>query len=128
MANPHYTPKFEGKITTRMRPYLSISHKSALKLVYLDDIYYIKAFEKALVIRTRENRYPRRGTLNALEAVLPDYFLRVHRNALISPLYMDSLEGTGVERRICFKDIEDTIRVSRRNIPLIRRRIRNGAI
>ena len=111
--NKNRQPKFSS---TDSRSHLAVNMKGKVKLVPLQDIYYLKAEEKFVVVRTKsDERYYMNETLNNLEKDLGSHFMRIHRNALISVTQIDGMEKTEDERwLVVFKDIDDKLLVSRR--------------
>ncbi len=47
-------------------------------------IYYFEARDKKLFVRTRDGEYPFYGTIEALEASLPENFARCHRSYVVN--------------------------------------------
>ena len=128
MAAEYYTQKLE--VTTPANPRRSIIVDNAegnLKIIPLSSVYYFKSKDKSVLVKTQEGEFLINKTLNAIENVVGNDFIRVHRNALISMDHLDGLDKNA-EGRWCvrFKGIEENMEVSRRNTPIVLRWLREG--
>ena len=63
--------------------------------------------------------------LKSLEAEFGDRFHRIHRNALVSLSKLAGMQSENDGHQVTFKDIDDTLEVSRRHLPGVRKIIRN---
>lgn len=98
-----------------------------LQLVAVEDVIYFQAEHKYVTVRHRGGELLIEESLKALESEFGERFLRIHRNALVAPARVAGLrrESDG-GHRIRFHDIEDTLEVSRRHLPGVRRRLRDA--
>ncbi len=97
-----------------------------LELVAVEDVIYFQAEHKYVTVRHPGGELLIEESLKALENEFGDRFLRIHRNALIAPARVGGLRReSGGRHRIWFPDIEDTLEVSRRHLPAVRRRLRD---
>ena len=65
-------------------------------------------------------------TLKELEQEFDDRLFRVHRNAIINLNFLDYLETLDAgQYQIRFKDIDETLAVSRRHLPALRDKIQS---
>jgi len=101
--------------------HLSISQKGKIKLVPIQNICYLKAENKYVMVKTTHEEYLMNDTLNNLEKELGEDFIRVHRNALISTRHLEGLEkNDDGQWCVFFRGIPDQIEISRRQTPVIR--------
>ena len=77
------------------RRFLSVTERSRVVLVPLDDIVYLKAELKYITIRTAQREYLLEESLTKLEGEFGSRFVRVHRNCLVA---RDHIRG--FERRV----------------------------
>ena len=63
--------------------------------------------------------------LKGLETEFGDRFHRIHRNALVSLSRLAGMQSEDDGQCVTFRDIDDTLEVSRRHLPGVRKIIRN---
>ena len=107
------------------RRYLSVTERSRVVLVPLDEIIYLKAELKYITIRTASREYLLEESLTKLEGEFGARFVRVHRNCLVS---RDHIRG--FERRanddgdshweVLLSGVVETLPVSRRQQFIVR--------
>ena len=102
--------------------WIKAQHKDGVRLIAVGDVYFFRATDKYTTVRTREGEFLIRKTLKELESELdPAQFWRVHRAAIVNARLVRkvdrSLAGT---RTIRFKDLPDTLAVSRAYTHLFR--------
>lgn len=109
---------------------LVITDRGRTERVRLADVVYFKSELKYVTVRTSQHEYLWSGSLNELEDRYADRYLRVHRNALVVPSAIRSLEkahdaddADGWQLRLF--GLEDTLRVSRRQLPQVRALLAN---
>jgi two-component system, LytTR family, response regulator AlgR len=113
--------------------HLSIHERGKVLLVPVDEVLYFRAELKYVTVRTREKSYLLETSLNQLEHVYVDQFVRVHRNALVARNAIAGYEkqrvhhdeeaseaAEGLAWVVLIKDIPDTVVVSRRHQHVIR--------
>jgi two-component system, LytTR family, response regulator AlgR len=111
--------------TDKTRRKICVKSRGALELIPLEEIIYFKADQKYVTLRTAEQEYLIEEPLKSLETEFENYFIRIHRNALVAHNMLNGL-GKNSEGHACitFKDIDDQLEVSRRHLPMIRKKIR----
>ena len=82
-------------LPSNARRFLSVTERSRVVLVPIDDIVYLKAELKYITIRTRDREYLLEESLTRLEQEFGARFVRVHRNCLVSRDFI-----RGFERRV----------------------------
>jgi len=128
-ADPITKVQTESLKKTTRSMHISISQKGKIKLVPIQNICYLKAENKYVLVKTAKEEYLMNDTLNNLEAELGENFLRVHRNALISTEHLEGLEKND-EGQWCvfFRGIDDKVEISRRQTPTIRSWLKNRGL
>lgn len=135
---PRLKPMTAEKLTqlpASARRFLSVTERSRVVLVPLEEIVYLKAELKYITIRTAQREYLLEESLTKLEQEFGTRFVRVHRNCLVA---RDSIRG--FERRanndgdahweVLLHGIPETLPVSRRQQYVVRelgREVVNGA-
>ncbi len=107
------------------RRFLSVTERSRVVLVPVEEIVYLKAELKYITIRTPQREFLLEESLTRLEEEFGSRFVRVHRNCLVS---RDAVRG--FERRVgdegdahwevLLKDVQETLPVSRRQQFIVR--------
>jgi two-component system, LytTR family, response regulator AlgR len=117
------------------RRFLSVTERSRVVLVPIDEVVYLKAELKYITIRTAQREYLLEESLTRLEQEFGARFVRVHRNCLVGRDFI-----RGFERRanddgdahweVLLHGIAETLPVSRRQQYIVReigREVMNGA-
>ena len=99
--------------------------RGSLVLVPIESIYYFHAEQKYVTVRHTDGEVLIEDPLKALETEFGDRFYRIHRNALVSLSRLAGMLSENDGHRVSFRDIEDTLEVSRRHLPGVRKIIRN---
>jgi two-component system response regulator AlgR len=104
------------------RQHISARLGGELRLIPIEDICYFMAEHKYVTVRHREGTVLIEESLKSLEKEFEDRFLRVHRNALVSIACIAALEKDRIGgHKIKLRDLDDTIEVSRRHLPTVRK-------
>jgi two-component system response regulator AlgR len=107
------------------RRFLSVTERSRVVLVPLDEIVYLKAELKYITIRTAQREFLLEESLTKLEEEFGARFVRVHRNCLVA---RDAIRGfercVGDEGdahwEVVLNGVEETLPVSRRQQFVVR--------
>jgi two-component system response regulator AlgR len=114
-----------SQLPANARRFLSVTERSRVVLVPIDDVIYLKAELKYITIRTHDREYLLEESLTRLEAEFGHRFVRVHRNCLVA---RDAIRG--FERRVnddgdahwevLLNGLAETLPVSRRQQGVVR--------
>ena len=118
----------DGKLeraNPRARRHLSVSERSRVILVPVDDIVYFKAELKYLTIRTVEREYLLEESLTKLEEEFGERFVRIHRNSLVARTLIEGFERKAAEDgdthwEVVLRGVSERLPVSRRQQHLVR--------
>lgn len=104
---------------------LVIQERGITERIPLQEVLYLKAELKYISVRTALKTFILEGSLNELELRYPDYFLRVHRNALVAAHAMRALEkhldpDEGECWAVRLSDIDELLMVSRRQLTAVK--------
>ena len=112
-------------LPSNARRFLSVTERSRVVLVPIDDVIFLKAELKYITIRTRDREFLLEESLTRLEQEFGHRFVRVHRNCLVA---RDAVRG--FERRVngdgdahwevLLNGLDETIPVSRRQQGIVR--------
>ncbi len=109
----------------KMRSHLSIHERGRVLLVPIEKIIFLRAELKYVTVRTAEREYLIEESLTNLETEFGERFIRLHRNCLVAPQYIMGYEKRSIDEEsqwvAMFKDIPETVTVSRRQQHLIRK-------
>jgi two-component system, LytTR family, response regulator AlgR len=104
---------------------LVIQERGVTERIPLHEVLYLKAELKYISVRTALKTHILEGSLNELEARYPEYFLRIHRNALVATHAMRALEkhldpDEGECWAVRLIGIEEVLMVSRRQLATVK--------
>jgi two-component system response regulator AlgR len=109
------------------RRQISAHYRGGVRSVRIEDILFLRAEHKYVTVRHHDGELLIDDSLRTLEQEFPDLFLRVHRNALVARnriAGLDKRADGGVI--LSLHDCEETLAVSRRHLPEVRRCLREG--
>lgn len=114
-----------AQLPANARRFLSVTERSRVVLVPIDEVVYLKAELKYITIRTRDREFLLEESLTRLEQEFGHRFVRVHRNCLVA---RDAIRG--FERRVnddgdahwevLLNGLSETLPVSRRQQGIVR--------
>ena len=107
------------------RRFLSVTERSRVVLVPVDEIVYLKAELKYITIRTPEREFLLEESLTRLENEFGQRFVRVHRNCLVSREFIRGFERCVTDDgdahwEVLLKGMAETLPVSRRQQFIVR--------
>jgi two-component system response regulator AlgR len=107
------------------RRFLSVTERSRVVLVPVDEIVYLKAELKYITIRTPEREFLLEESLTRLEHEFGLRFVRVHRNCLVSREFIRGFERCvsddgDAHWEVLLKGLVETLPVSRRQQFIVR--------
>ena len=111
--------------TIEARQHICARVRGNLILVKIEDIYYFQADQKYVTVRHRDGEVLIEDALKNLEKEFADRFVRIHRNALINLKFLAGMRAQDDGQYVRFNEIDDTLEISRRHLPSIRKIIRN---
>lgn len=122
----HSSVPTEQRTAGTVRTHVSARVGTELRLVSVDEIRYFLAEDKYVTVRHGEGQVLIEDSLKSLAREFANQFIRVHRNALVALRYVAALETDNqVGRcRIRIKDSSDTLEVSRRHLPFVRKALK----
>ena len=104
-----------------VRTHICVQVKGGLHLVPLTEILYFQAEQKYVVIKTQVQEYLCDESLKSLEQEFSDFFLRIHRNALVAKKRMAELKKQPEGKLLLTVTGSDkTLEVSRRMAASVR--------
>lgn len=104
------------------KQHLSVRIHSGVRQIELDDIFYFQAEQKYVTVKYREGEVLIEESLKSLESRFNEFFIRIHRNALIAKKQLKAIRKDQQGRYLTeLKDIDDKIEVSRRHVAIIRK-------
>ena len=113
------------RLPAAARRFLSVTERSRVVLVPVEEVIYLKAELKYITIRTADREYLLEESLTKLEEEFGSRFVRVHRNCLVA---RDAIRG--FERHVSaegdahwevlLRDVPEALPVSRRQQFIVR--------
>jgi len=114
-----------GGLADAARTHISATMHGRLQLVPVEDVRYFRAEDKYVTVRFPGGQVLIDDSLAALEEEFGQRFLRVHRNALVAPGHVTSLERDGRGYPCLHLDgVDEAVAVSRRLAGKVRRLLR----
>ncbi len=117
------------------RLFLTVHERGAMLRLPLQEVLYCRAEDKYTVLRTAQRSHLCDLSLAELEQRFPDFFVRVHRSALVAGPAVRSLERpAGGEAEdsdsavwtLHLHGVDDTLPVSRRRVAAVQAVLRRG--
>ena len=107
------------------RRFLSVTERSRVILVPLEEVIYLKAELKYITIRTAEREYLLEESLTKLEDEFGPRFVRVHRNCLVAREFIRGFERHvsnegDAHWEVLLKGVSESLAVSRRQQFIVR--------
>jgi len=103
------------------RKHICARVRGNLVLIPLSTVYYFQADQKYVTVRHSDGEVLIEEPLKNLEIEFANDFCRIHRNALVRLSKISGLKSSNDGHRVSFSDIEDTLEVSRRHLPGVRK-------
>jgi two-component system response regulator AlgR len=107
------------------RSHLCARLRGNLRLIPIDEVRYLQAEEKYVVVHHAHGEDLIEEPLKSLEIEFGERFLRIHRNCLVSREELIELRrGLDGQTRAKLRHVTDLLEVSRRCLPTLRQRVR----
>jgi two-component system response regulator AlgR len=115
------------------RRFLSVTERSRVILVPVEEIIYLKAELKYITIRTTQREFLLEESLTRLEDEFGPRFVRVHRNSLVAREFIRGFERRSTDDgdahwEVLLKGVTETLPVSRRQQSVVREIGRETAV
>ncbi len=107
------------------RQHICARVRGNLVLVPIENVYYFQADQKYVTVRHSQGELLIEDTLLSLEKEYKNLFLRIHRNALVALDKIIGLEKKENSTYVTLKQIDETIEISRRHLPSVRKVIKS---
>ena len=103
------------------RTHLCARLRGSLRMIPIEDIYYLQADEKYVLIRHARGEDLIEESLKSLEAEFPDQFIRIHRNCLVARDEISELRRThDGHMQAVLRHVPETLDISRRSFSQLR--------
>lgn len=109
--------------SAKARSHISARTRKGVELIPIDEVLYFIADHKYVTLRHTDGEVLLDEPLKALEDEFGDYFVRIHRNALVARHRIERLQRSSVGHfQLHLKGLsEETLTVSRRHVPGLRK-------
>lgn len=116
-----------GKMpAAKRRTHLSASLRGSLRLIPIEDIYYLQADEKYVVVHHSRGEDLIEESLKSLEVEFADTFLRIHRNCLVSQNeFLELRRDNDGSVHAILRHGKQALEVSRRCVPGLREQLKH---
>jgi len=110
---------------TRQRSHLCARLRGNLRLIPIEEVRYLQAEEKYVVVHHANGEDLIEESLKSLEVEFGERFLRIHRNCLVARDELVELRrGVDGQTRARLRHANQLLEVSRRCLPTLRQRVR----
>lgn len=114
-----------GQVDESRRTHISARTHRGLELIAVDDIRFLQADSKYVSVRHGGGEVLVDDALRDLEEEFGDMFVRTHRSLLVGIRFITAIEkGADGQHRLRLKDVEQTIEISRRHLPGVRKLVK----
>ena len=110
----------------RRRSHLSARLRGSLRLIPVDEVRYLQAEEKYVVVHHARGEDLIEESLKSLETEFADRFIRIHRNCLVAAdEFAELRRGADGQVHALLRHGGEPLEVSRRCLPVLRERLRH---
>jgi two-component system response regulator AlgR len=110
----------------RRRSHLSARLRGSLRLIPIDEIRYLQAEEKYVVVHHSRGEDLIEESLKSLESEFADRFIRIHRNCLVaSEEFAELRRDADGQVHAVLRSGGNPLEVSRRCLPVLRERLKH---
>lgn len=110
----------------KRRTHLSASLRGSLRLIAIEDIHYLQADEKYVVVHHARGEDLIEESLKSLEMEFADVFLRIHRNCLVSKNeFLELRRDNDGSVQAVLRHGKQALEVSRRCVPGLREQLKH---
>jgi two-component system response regulator AlgR len=110
----------------KQRSHLSARLRGSLRLIPIEDVHYLQAEEKYVVVHHARGEDLIEESLKSLETEFADRFLRIHRNCLVaSEEFLELRRGTDGAVHAVLRHGKTPLEVSRRCVPTLREKLKH---
>ena len=110
----------------KQRSHLSARLRGSLRLIPIEDVHYLQAEEKYVVVHHARGEDLIEESLKSLESEFADHFLRIHRNCLVaSEEFLELRRATDGAVHAVLRHGKAPLEVSRRCVPILREKLKH---
>jgi two-component system response regulator AlgR len=110
----------------KQRSHLSARLRGSLRLIPIEDVHYLQAEEKYVVVHHARGEDLIEESLKSLETEFADRFLRIHRNCLVaSEEFLELRRATDGAVHAVLRHGKAPLEVSRRCVPVLRDKLKH---
>ncbi len=110
----------------RQRSHLSARLRGSLRLIPIEDVYYLQAEEKYVVVHHARGEDLIEESLKSLESEFSDRFVRIHRNCLVAnDEFLELRRLSDGQVQAVLRHGKLPLEVSRRCVPGLRERLKH---
>jgi two-component system, LytTR family, response regulator AlgR len=116
----------DAALGQRQRSHLAARMRGSLRLIPVEDVYYLLAEEKYVLVHHARGEDLIEESLKSLETEFADRFQRIHRNCLVAnDEFLELRRATDGQVQAILRHGKTPLEVSRRCVPALRDRLRH---
>jgi two-component system LytT family response regulator len=100
-----------------------VKQGSDIKIIPLDSVQYIEAYDDYVKIHVEEKYHVKKQTMNYYEKNLPDQFMRIHRSFLLNIDYLQKIESFEKNSYVAILKNGNRIPISRNSYSDVKQRL-----
>jgi len=100
-----------------------VKQGSDIKIISLDSVQYIEAYDDYVKIHVEEKYHVKKQTMNYYEKNLPDQFMRIHRSFLLNIDYLQKIESFEKNSYVAILKNGNRIPISRNSYSDVKQRL-----
>jgi two-component system, LytTR family, response regulator AlgR len=110
----------------KQRSHLSARLRGSLRLIAVEDIYYLQADEKYVVVHHARGEDLIEESLKSLEIEFSEHFLRIHRNCLVARSeFLELRRSLDGSMHAVLRRTKEVLEISRRCVPILREQLKH---
>jgi two-component system response regulator AlgR len=114
-------------LPVRQRTHLCARLRGSLRLIPIEEIHYLQAEEKYVIVHHARGEDLIEESLKSLEDEFADRLVRIHRNCLVArSRLMELRRGSDGQVHAVLRDVASPLEVSRRCVASLRGELRHG--
>ena len=119
-------PTIPASMVQRQRSHLAARMRGRLRLIPIEDVYYLQAEEKYVLVHHARGEDLIEESLKALEQEFSDRFQRIHRNCLVAnDEFLELRRLVDGQVQAILRHGKEPLEVSRRCVPTLRERLKH---
>lgn len=119
-SEPNYSPPVTERV---IQETISVKEGNRVHILRADHLHFVQAYGDYAMLYTDDGKFVKEDTMKNLEAVLPDYFVRIHRSYIVNTRMVIKTELYGKESYTVHLSNGERLRASSGGYKLLKERL-----